>query len=121
MARRPFNRRYPIPIYDCNLWVVISDDIYKEREKLNDTFGTVDREYGALCSYDNYGNVGLFFQRRFIADEDTIAHEIFHATHRILEWAGCNFDPQHHEQGALLCGYLSKLVRGAIAQDKKRR
>lgn len=72
-------------------------------------FGPVpERDYFALSAYTADGNFGLWLPRK--ADTNTIAHELFHITHRILEWTNSNFDRDHHEQGALLNGYLHELV-----------
>lgn len=119
--KRPFKKREYVPIFGVWLWIVIADDVAGERQRLVSVFGECpDKPYFALCTYSGDGVFGIFLPRREL-DEETIAHETFHATHRILEWTGCNFDEKHHEQGAMLCGFLSALVRKAIAADKKRK
>ena len=55
----------------------------------------------------------LFFDFSAL-DVATVAHEVFHLTHRILDWSESNFDGKHHEQGALLHGYLMNLVMKEI-------
>lgn len=119
--RRSLKQHHLVPIFGASLWIVITDDVSADRQRMADVFGECpDKPYFALCSYNARGDFGIFLPRRLL-DEETIAHEVFHATHRILEWTCCNFDEKHHEQGALLNGYLSTLVRDAIAADKKRK
>jgi hypothetical protein len=104
-----------IPIYDALLWLIVVDDIYAERKKMEDIFGpTPTSNFGALCSYGDFSShFGLFFKKDTV-DISDISHEVFHLTHRILEWTNCPFDIDHQEQGALLNSYLMKLVIGKI-------
>lgn len=79
---------------------------------MDGVFGELDGDiydWDALCCRSRGHTFGLFFNRKALCMEK-LAHEVFHLTHRILEWASCNFDPNHHEQGALLHGYLMDLV-----------
>jgi hypothetical protein len=100
-----------VPIYGVDVLLVVSDDIAQERKTMEHVFGPApdEHDYDALTSY-NGEHFALFFKRKAVSTE-RIAHEVFHLTHRILEWAGANFDSQHHEQGALLCGYLMATVQ----------
>jgi hypothetical protein len=104
------NKIFTVPIYNATLWLIVAKDISKARKKMEFAFGPAPQEdYDALCCYNGY-RYGLFFTPESSQDVDTIAHEIFHLTHRILDWAGTNFDKAHHEHAALLNGYLTKLV-----------
>lgn len=111
--RRPRNlkRIITVPLYDAVLWIVVTDDIAKERRKLEHVFGPAPEgnEYDALCSHSGGHKFALFFDRKALSMK-IIGHEVFHLTHRILEWVSANFDKDHHEQGSLLCGYLMDLV-----------
>jgi hypothetical protein len=100
-----------IPIYDAVLWLVVTDDIGAERKAMEHWFGPVPEtdQYSALCSYGRGHNFALFFEPS-ACTVNMVSHEVFHLTHRILDWAGMNFDRSHHEQGALLHGYLMDLV-----------
>jgi hypothetical protein len=109
-----------IPIYDVLLWLIVDKDIYSERKKMEDIFGPVPTTgFDALCSYSDFSHhFGLFFK----IDKVTInhiAHEVFHLTHRILDWANCAFDMDHQEQGALLNAYLMELVTNKINKLQK--
>jgi hypothetical protein len=105
-------RKFIIPIYDANLVIVVARDIYSERQKFDEIFGPIGGDdFSALCSYTATGEFGLFFTPKYF-DHNRIAHEVFHLTHRILDWANVNFDRNNHEAAALLCGYLTELVYG---------
>lgn len=116
--KKAFARLHHIPIYGAHLWIVLADDINPERKRMAFLFGECPTyDYYCLCSYNHRGDFAIFMQRNAGVDDD--AHEVFHCTHRIMEHCNCNFDPQHHEQGALLCGYLSQLLADCRAADKK--
>lgn len=106
-----------IPIYDAVLWLVVVDNPVKERKKWEFMFGPAPAgDYTALCSYSGGHEFGLFFNRERLSLE-ILSHEVFHLTHRILDWAGANFDATHHEQAALLHGYLMKTVYLALRRN----
>lgn len=112
-------KKLHIPIYDARLWVVVCDDIPEERGKMQGILGKWVAPYGVtgLCS-NNCGYFALFFDKEHI-DITNISHEVFHVTHRILEWTRGAFDEDHHEQGALLCGYLMGLVYPLVIEFKE--
>lgn len=49
-----------------------------------------------------------------------VGHEVFHLTHRILEWCGDSFEAHHHEPAAYLNGYLLRIVTEEIRRHEKR-
>jgi hypothetical protein len=104
-------RKIIVPIFDAEVMLVLTNDITGERRKMEHIFGPApdDHDYDALTSYSGGHRFGLFINRKTISTK-IIAHEVFHLTHRILDWVGANFDDKHHEQGALLCGYLMDWV-----------
>lgn len=106
-----------IPIYDAVLHLVVTDDIGTERARMTHWFGPVPAAdtYDALCSYGAGHNFALFFTHSASRCLKVVAHEVFHLTHRILDWSGANFDSDHHEQAALLNGYLFELVWREVA------
>lgn len=112
--KRPAKRRLVVPIYDAEVWVVVADDIAAERRKWEPVFGPAPagHDYDALCSYDAGPTFALFFRRSVTLP--TVAHEVFHLTHRILEWVQAGFDPDHHEPGAYLHGFLMDEVCRAV-------
>lgn len=105
------NKRLSIPIFNAVVWLVVSDNIPAARAEMAHWFGPVPEcpDYDALCSYGAGHNFALFFEPGALTPK-IIAHEIFHLTHRIIDWAGVRFDSQSHEAGALLNGYLSDLI-----------
>lgn len=96
-----------VPIYDAEVALVISDSVPKAREKMTDIFGPgpTEHNYDGLVSHSGGHRFGLFLNRKTMTTK-IVAHEVFHITHRILEWVEAHFDDKHHEQGALLHGYL---------------
>ena len=114
-------KKITLPIYDAVIYLIVAHDIYRERKKMGHIFGTPphDDNYQALLSYDEAGTFGLFFEPKF-TDIKTVAHEVFHLTHRILDWTNSNFDKDHHEQAAMLCGYLNEWAMGQINKFRKR-
>jgi hypothetical protein len=106
-----------IPIYGATLWIIVTDDIPKEHKKWEHLFGKgpEDGNYYALASYSGGDTFALFFRRDPIT-LSIITHEVFHLTHRIMEWASVHFDAEHHEQGALLNAYLMELVCKELAK-----
>jgi hypothetical protein len=109
-----FKKKYRVPIYNVHLWVIVTDDVAHEYKKMGRLLGRIDGDddYNGLCTM-NHDKFGIILRQRVI-DMTLVAHEVFHLTHRILEWSDANFDPEHHEQGAILHGYLMDLVCGAL-------
>lgn len=114
MTYRAFHR---IPIYSTRFWVSIADDTVAARRSLSwaiPLMGTTP--YPGLCSYDE-GRVAVFFERKVICHE-LIAHELFHATHRIMQSTASNFFTEAQEPFAYLCGFLTDCVYRDIAKWK---
>lgn len=106
-----FRKKRLIPIFNATLWVVVADNVRYERERMEDIFGEYrdDADYVGLCSDNGGGIFAVFFLKEAVGIK-LVSHEVFHLTHRILEWVAANFDDDHHEQGALLNEYLMDLV-----------
>ena len=99
-----------VPICGAVVYASVVTDARAERESqfFVDLFGKPpESDYYALCAYDGKGTFGLFFAKQK-ADADTIAHEIFHLTHRILDWRYGGCDEKLHEFAADLCGWLTQ-------------
>lgn len=111
---RIYTSRIKLPIYSVNLYFGMADTAKIAHDHLvkQGIFGAYDGEFWALCSY-NKAKFGIFFG---LDDKSvgTLAHEVFHMTHRILEFTGCRFDSggdaddgyQNHEHAALLHGTI---------------
>jgi hypothetical protein len=109
--RKGLKKKLYIPIYNVELTLIVNRNIFKARKKMERVFGPAPTEnnYNGLCSYDGY-QFGIFLTPTSSMNPATVAHELFHVTHRILDYKGANFDASHHEPAALLNGYLSNLV-----------
>lgn len=110
MRSRTIKRQLRMPLYSATVWVVLCDDIAVERSKFNDLLGEYDAHESetGLCSWRNQ-HYALFFRRDQLC-MNIVAHECFHAAHRISEWASLGFDSDHHEATALIMGWLVEHV-----------
>lgn len=118
--KKTFKRRFFVPIYDSEVWLVVGEDVLKERQKMDGLFGgpcNVAPPTLALCCCNDCV-FGLFFSHKDLTIQ-LVAHEVFHLTHRILEYTNSAFDAEHHEQGALLHGYLFEEVWRQLEQRPK--
>lgn len=97
-----------IPIYGAAVFVVVSVDPHAAMAKLP-LKATAPESGVAWCSSDGANGYAVVFHRDHV-NIDSIAHECFHLTHRILEHAGTNFDAEHHEHAAYLNGWLNAEV-----------
>lgn len=110
MKERVHNFRLPI-FNPCNVWFVLTDNVGKSRASRSDVFGPWDGgDMVGLFSYDHAGKFALFLRRGHIT-HGLIAHEIFHAAIRTLEY--CEVTLPHggsHEAHAYLCEHLTEIV-----------
>lgn len=107
---RMIEKEFRIPVYDVALLVCACDDPVKRRIRYSKTLGEYDGgDFSGLCSWNGKGSFAVFIKSECV-DINTISHEVFHLTHRIMEFCSCNFDEDHHEQGAYLMGYLMDLI-----------
>lgn len=123
-------RRFKIPIYQCDFWLVVERDMVAARHRYDDEFGKYDvgNSTGLACWDLGRGKFAIFLKDDTGCDFNTIVHEVFHLAHRISEWASLNFDEHHHEATAQLVGYIFDLVerntrhiRSATDRTQKRR
>ena len=113
------NVEFVVPIYNASVRVIVTDYIPSARAEYDRIYGESPRDdYVALCAWSSNGECALFFERKRLR-KSIVAHEIFHLTHRILEWSnGCQFGESNHEQGAKLCEYLTEKVDDILKNIK---
>ena len=101
--------KFVVPIFEVSVLVVVTKKTNAAIRKYfpNVPLGAEDHE--ACCTYHR-SRFGLFFEPPSLDRRDIVAHEIFHLTHRILEFRQFNFDENHHEMGAMLNGWLTEKV-----------
>src|SRR5690606_31309315 len=75
-------------------------------------FGSYPYSFAGLVSREN-DRCAIFIDRQYV-NHRTISHELFHATHRILDNLPHEFSPNGHEPFAYLNGYLAELVYGDL-------
>lgn len=111
-----------IPIYGSKVWLIVCTSITKERKKWEKTFGPWNEtdEYNGLCSY-NGRTVGIFIDLQHVDNIGLIAHEVFHATHRTLEWVGVEFSPNNHEPFAYMNEFLMEQIVPKLAKIKRKK
>lgn len=85
-----------VPIYDVKLMIVVSDDPLRSRLRRSGYMGEHDGgEFSGQLEYRGHRFL-LTFERKYLCHE-LIAHEVFHATHRILEFCAVRFDQGNPE------------------------
>lgn len=109
-------RHFVVPIWLVDVWVVVTDSVPQayRRLPLTSEDDPLESNYDGLCSYRGR-NIALFFNRRAL-NLELFSHEVFHATHRILEAWGDPIKPDHHEHGAALHAWLMTRVRKALGK-----
>lgn len=111
MRLKEKSKNHPIPIYEMELEVVVTNSIplsLKKREEKFHQENLKDTWIGLWCFYGSLG--GLLFKREEL-NHNLIAHEVIHAVHAIMEINGVRFGPRCcHETPAMLCGFISDLV-----------
>lgn len=112
---KTLHRQTDIPLYDvATLHLIVCGDIVSHMNSRPDLFGEPDKNeegtsYLGMCAYRG-ANLYLLFDRRGPITHDTLGHEIFHMTHRILEIVGTNFSTENHEPFAYLAGWMHAWV-----------
>jgi len=104
-----------VPIHSVRLLIVVTDNVGASRSNRNAIYGPCHIDCAGLCTWDEGFRVALFFDRKQLCHE-LVAHEVFHATHRILEHQGVKFAPDNHEPFALLHGWLAAHVYREIGR-----
>jgi hypothetical protein len=100
-----------IPLYPATLIVCVSDDPADERKACLHDFGLYrgPRKFDGLNSYDNAGKFAIFLDRHTLSHR-SLSHEIFHVTHRIMEYVGDRFTPRNQEPYAYLNCWITQQV-----------
>jgi hypothetical protein len=106
--------RHRITLYEFTVWVVLTNDMQRSREGLNRTLGKPpgDCEVSHCVGLTSRGRgraVAIFLLDSYLG-HGLIAHELFHATHSIMEFLESQYIPETHEPYSALCEYLTKLV-----------
>lgn len=112
------HRTHHIPVWDIYLEIVATHSISmslnrpSRLQRLRQEKDSVDEGTIGLLAY-NGAQQSLFLSIDDLT-HDLIAHEVFHATHRIMEHRGVNIAPKHHEAPAMLNGFIAALVYGDL-------
>lgn len=105
-------------VFDYLVQIVVTDDIVQSRNNRSHMIGHRLKEKGVtlgLHSYnEEHSNCYLFFTEN--ADANVIAHECFHAIHRMFEWIEAKIE---EEITAYHLGYLIGEVTKFVKKSKK--
>jgi len=109
---KPMKRRFTVPIYDVCVWIIVSEDIILSRTKMNHIFEnhSITSAEG-ICSW-NQGTFGLFFKTD--TSLNTIVHEIYHLTTKILSYYNISHEPYEEEHWAIFNAYLIEKIFGIL-------
>lgn len=113
MKPKSVRSKFRVPIYNDVVHMAIGD-IKTEHNRLKKYFGEYDEGEGpddGECVYDTSdGRFGLFLSNKAPLSHNTIAHEAYHLTNRILHRHNALPSGDKDEHGALLAGYIAEKV-----------
>jgi len=111
-------KRHSIDIFDATFIVSLCHDINKMQKDKRITSlmgqGTEYPNAAGLCCYQRR-NIAILLDRKSL-DHNLIAHEVMHATHRLLEYCGMELTDSSGETYACLNGLMAKLVYEDLKQ-----
>ena len=93
-----------IPLYNGNLYVIDTKDVEQAVKDTQDDDYEITSSESCLISQRS-GDFYLYIDLQY-GSMGLLAHELFHATHRILEYFGVEFTRDNHEPFAYLMEYL---------------
>lgn len=108
-----------VPIYRAKLILSVSEDVIAARKEDSEIFGPcLLTKAQAMASCDDEGNNYAIYFNYSHLDHGTIAHEIFHLTHRIFDSISGKFDINNQEPLAYLCEWLTDWVYAELEKEK---
>lgn len=113
------SRKIRVPIYGAALWVGVADDITELEGRVMAVLQSKPIDLGGLDAglAHSEGAFVLLFSRPSVS-VNLIGHEVFHATHRILQHLGEEFTTGTHEAYSYLCGWLHEEVYAQLKKAK---
>jgi hypothetical protein len=107
-----------IPVHSVRFLLVVSNSVVESRASRRQMYGPYDTPCCGLCAWEGF-RVGVFLDRSHLCHE-LIAHEVFHASHRVLQYQGTVFATDNHEPFALLHGWLTGHVYRELSRMDER-
>jgi hypothetical protein len=105
MAYHKIQKRINVNTFSCDVYFIVSDDIYKVEKFLHKKYGgdipKDDDPAEGFTLTINSGNYAMVLDYRFMT-HNLIGHEIYHVAHRITD----DRDIEDEETKAWLNGYL---------------
>lgn len=107
-------KEFDIPIYNLTVHIIISPSAVESRNELSETmeWEVFDGTAQALVSWNHNAKPGHFYV--FLetgVNLGVLVHELFHLTHRMLEYVGVEFSTNNHEPFAYMNEYV---IRNSI-------
>jgi len=102
-----------VPIFEVNLYLEVCDSIPKAAKKFDPVMPPLPEGHDPLaCVRFHKSRFAIFFSKESLASHrhGIIAHEVFHATHRIMQYVQQGFDVDNHESFALLNEWITNWV-----------
>lgn len=114
------------PLYKVCVYLVLGRDakaISRARPEFNEILGASSFPDwdggGAMCCWDGGHELGLFFHREYLTPGN-IAHELLHATSRVMQHVNIRLEPENMEAFTYLCEWLTDWTYGKIGKAVKR-
>lgn len=104
-----------LPLYSVRIRFAVTDDIQRFRNRYDRLFGPYDCGSATGLASNCGRNFMLILHERYVT-HGHIAHEIFHVTHRIMEWVDNDITRESHEPHAYLCEHLTNHVYDLLAK-----
>lgn len=107
-----------IPIFSGKLHLIVTTDLWKSRKRRDPIFGRAEPEHYAdvpACLVRLRATYGLLFEFDVLTHE-TIAHEVFHLTQRVMQWHSVRVDPDNHEACAQFHGWATAWVYAQLGR-----
>lgn len=119
-----FYKKVKIPFYQQILFIIICEDVEKEKEKINKKI-KIDFEGFNFSGY-SYAfekNHIIILNKKYLTDDSfaigTIAHEAFHITNFIFKRIGIIPDVNNDEAQAYLLSWITEEVYNLFKKSKK--
>lgn len=97
-----------IPLYGGIFYLIDTEDVTKAMKATIDEHGIEDYDClsGIVSNHSINPGTWILYINLNDCTMGVLAHELFHATHRILEYFGVEFTSTNHEPFAYLIEYL---------------
>lgn len=110
-------KKYKVPLYHCNLWVLVSNNFVKDAKKLNINLSSNANEHDAITFKKletEFSTFCVFIRKDRKKYIDIISHESVHVVNLIFKEVGIELDIENDEPQAYLMGWVVDKIYKAI-------